>query len=49
MAVKAVGCVKLTVFVVVQALPSVIVQVYVPAVRPVAIDEVPPDGAHEYV
>jgi hypothetical protein len=48
-AVIAVGCVTVIVFVIAQPLASVIVQVYVPAVNPEAVEPVPPDGAHEYV
>ena len=46
-AVNADGCVIVNVFGVVQAFASVIVQVNVPAVNPVAVALVPPVGAHE--
>jgi hypothetical protein len=48
-AVIAVGCVTVIVRVITQPFASVIVQVYVPAARPVAVAPVPPEGAHEYV
>lgn len=44
---SAVGCVNVRVCVFVQAFASVMVQVYDPAARPVAVAAVPPDGAHE--
>ena len=43
------GCVIVAVAVVVQPAASVTVTVYVPAVSPVAVAAVPPEGAHEYV
>jgi hypothetical protein len=46
---NAVGCVNVATFVLVHALASVMIQVYVPAAKPVAVAAVPPDGAHEYV
>jgi hypothetical protein len=47
--VSPAGCVMVTVWVLVQELASVMVQVYVPAARPVAVAAVPPAGAQEYV
>jgi len=44
---NAAGCVMLNVFVIVQLFASVMVQVYVPAQRPVAVAAVPPEGAQE--
>ncbi|MNE63536.1 hypothetical protein D3C80_1588920 [compost metagenome] len=44
--VKALGSVIVMVFVVEQEFSSVTVTVYIPAVRPVAVAAVPPDGAH---
>ena len=49
MAVIAVGSVSVTVCLTAQETLSVTVQVYVPAVSPVAVAAVPPDGAQEYV
>jgi hypothetical protein len=49
LAVKAVGCVRVTVCVTTQEAASVMVQVYDPAVRPLAVAAVPPLGAQEYV
>jgi hypothetical protein len=48
-AVSAVGCVTVVDAVVVHPFASVTVTVYPPAVRPVAEEPVPPEGAHEYV
>jgi hypothetical protein len=48
-AVNAGGCVMEYVRVDVHPLASVTVTVYVPTPRPVAVEPVPPDGAHEYV
>jgi hypothetical protein len=44
--VIAVGCVMVKVFVVVQPFASVVVHVYVPAHNAVAVEPVPPTGAH---
>jgi hypothetical protein len=43
------GCVIVTVCVIIQPFASVIVQVYVPIARPVAVALVPPVGNHAYV
>ena len=45
----AVGWVMVKLRVAVQALASVTVTVYTPALKPVAVADVPPDGDHEYV
>ena len=45
-AVKALGCVIVTVLVNTVPSPLVIVQVYVPAVKLLAVAAVPPDGDH---
>ena len=46
-AVIPAGCVMETVCVFTHIFASVMVQVYVPAARPVAVAAVPPDGAQE--
>jgi len=43
------GCVMVTDTVAVPEAASETVQVYVPATRPLATEDDPPDGAHEYV
>jgi hypothetical protein len=48
-AVTAVGCVKVTLAVVLHPFASVTVTVYDPAINPVAVAPVPPEGAHAYV
>jgi len=45
-ALTAVGCVMVTVLVIEHPFASVMVAVYVPAERPVAVAPVPPEGAH---
>jgi hypothetical protein len=47
--VNAGGCVMLYVCVAVHPAGEETVTVYVPAVRPVALEPVPPEGAHKYV
>jgi hypothetical protein len=44
---KAVGCVMVTDLFVVLLLASVMVTVYVPAAKPLALEPVPPEGDHE--
>jgi hypothetical protein len=48
-AVTAVGCVMVNVLVIEHPTGELIVHVYVPAQRPVAVAAVPPLGAHAYV
>lgn len=49
LAVNAGGCVIVNVFVIEHPAGELIVHVYVPAQRPVAVAPVPPEGVHEYV